>query len=141
MFKTSKAQKQPPEVFFRKRCSQKCPCRPQPATLLEKRLWHRCFPVNFAHFQEHLFYRTPLGECFGKLIFPKSNRALRQDKLNLEMPKSNQVSFGTKSHQGLFQKIRACVRYNQKRARNSSERAQLWIFPPYFQGIQNGTAP
>ena len=23
---------------------------PQPATLLKKRLWHRCFPVNFAKF-------------------------------------------------------------------------------------------
>ena len=34
--------------------------------------------------------------------------------------------------QGLFQKIRACVRHNQKRARKSSERAQLWIFTPYF---------
>ena len=33
-----------------------------PATLLKKRLWHRCFPVNFAKFQEHLFYRTPLDE-------------------------------------------------------------------------------
>ena len=24
--------------------------RPQPAALLKKRLWHRCFPVNFAKF-------------------------------------------------------------------------------------------
>ena len=27
----------------------------RPATLLKKRLWHRCFPVNFAN-----FLRTPL---------------------------------------------------------------------------------
>ena len=33
--------KQPPEVF-------------RPATLLKKRLWHRCFPVNFVK-----FLRTP----------------------------------------------------------------------------------
>ena len=33
---------------------------------------------------------------------------------------------------GLFQKIRACVRYNQKRARKSSKRAQLWVFTPLF---------
>ena len=28
--------------------------QPQPVTLLKKRLWHRCFPVNFA-----IFPRTP----------------------------------------------------------------------------------
>ena len=26
----------------------------------KKRLRHRCFPVNFAKFLRHLFYRTPL---------------------------------------------------------------------------------
>ena len=31
------------------------------ATLLKKRLWHRCFPVNFAKFLRTAFlYRTPL---------------------------------------------------------------------------------
>ena len=29
------------------------------ATLLKKRLWHRCFPVNFAKFLRKFFYRTP----------------------------------------------------------------------------------
>ena len=34
----------------------------RPATLLKKRLWHRCFPVNFAKFLKHFFYRTlPVG--------------------------------------------------------------------------------
>ena len=36
----------------------------EPATLLKKRLWHRCFPVNLAKFLRTLFYRTPLGNCF-----------------------------------------------------------------------------
>ena len=27
----------------------------RPATLLKKRLWHRCFPVNFAKFSKYLF--------------------------------------------------------------------------------------
>ena len=36
----------------------------RPATFLKKRLWHRCFPLNFANFQEHLFYKTPLGDGF-----------------------------------------------------------------------------
>ena len=36
-------------LFFKKRC------RPRPAALLKKRLWHRYFPVNIAK-----FLRTPL---------------------------------------------------------------------------------
>ena len=36
----------------------------RPATLLKKRLRHRCFPVNFAKFLRTPFYRTPLGDCF-----------------------------------------------------------------------------
>ena len=39
-------QKQPPDVFYKK----------SPATLLKRRLWHRCFPVNFVKFL--------LGDCF-----------------------------------------------------------------------------
>ena len=40
-------------LFFNKVASLR------PATLLEKRLWHRCFPVNFVK-----FLRTPPDECF-----------------------------------------------------------------------------
>ena len=31
---------------------------PEAATLLKKRLLHRCFPGNMQNFQEHFFYRT-----------------------------------------------------------------------------------
>ena len=31
----------------------------RPATLLKRRLWHRCFPVNFVK-----FLKTPPGDCF-----------------------------------------------------------------------------
>ena len=34
------------------------------ATLLKKRLWHRCFPLNFVKFLRTLFYGTPPGDCF-----------------------------------------------------------------------------
>ena len=34
------------------------------ATLLKKRPWHRCFPVNFAKLLRTPFYRTPLDDCF-----------------------------------------------------------------------------
>ena len=36
----------------------------EPATLLKKRLWHRCFPVNFVKFLRTPFLRTPLDDCF-----------------------------------------------------------------------------
>ena len=32
---------------------------PESATLLKKRLWHRCFLVNFLKFLRNSFYRTP----------------------------------------------------------------------------------
>ena len=63
-------QKQPPEVFYKKcalrnfgKFTGKHLCQSlffnkvtslRPTTLLKKRLWHRCFPVNFAK-----FLRTP----------------------------------------------------------------------------------
>ena len=87
-------QKQLPEVFCKKRCSQKfrkihrktpmpwsffnkvgglygeiyvfCPNaeKCRPVTLFKKNLWYRCFPVNLRIFQEHLFYRRPPDDCF-----------------------------------------------------------------------------
>ena len=37
----------------------------QPATLLKKRLWHMCFFLwILRNFYDHLFYRSPLGDCF-----------------------------------------------------------------------------
>ena len=38
----------------------------RPAPLLNKRLWRKCFPVNFVKFLRTLFYRTPLDDCFWK---------------------------------------------------------------------------
>ena len=33
-------------------------------TLLKKRLWRRCFPVNFAKFLRTPFQRIPQDDCF-----------------------------------------------------------------------------
>ena len=71
-----------PEVFFKKRCSQKfhkidrkTPVPEtlfnkvaglRPATLLKKSLWHRCFPVNFVKFLRNLFQRASPDDCFQK---------------------------------------------------------------------------
>ena len=47
-----------------------------PSTVLEKRLWHRCFPVNFAQFFKNIFYyTTPLVAAFEEYII-KSRVAL-----------------------------------------------------------------
>ena len=48
-------QKQPPEVFYEKRCTQKFHKVYRKASvseqlLLKKRPWQRCFPVHFANF-------------------------------------------------------------------------------------------
>ena len=40
---------------------------PKPATLLKKRLWNRCFPMNFAKFLRTPFHRTPLSDCFSTI--------------------------------------------------------------------------
>ena len=74
-------QKQPPEVFCKKgvlknfaKSTGKHLCQSLlfnnkatglvPASLLKKKLWYRCFPVNFAKFLRGPFYRTPLDKCF-----------------------------------------------------------------------------
>ena len=44
----------------------------------------------------------------------------------------SELGEGHEGIQGLFWKIRACVRYNLKRAKRSSKRAQLWIFATHF---------
>ena len=36
----------------------------RPATLLKKRLWHRCFPVNFVKLLRALFLQNTSGGCF-----------------------------------------------------------------------------
>ena len=70
-----RAQKQPPEVFNKKvflKISQysqentytRVSPRPHSACLLKRRHCQRCFPTNFAKFQEQRFYSTPPGDCF-----------------------------------------------------------------------------
>ena len=36
----------------------------RPATLLKKRLWHRCSPINFAKFLRAPFLQNTSGVCF-----------------------------------------------------------------------------
>ena len=70
------SQKQPPEVFCKKKCSlkshkihRKTPV-PESATLLKKKLWHRCFPVNFVKFPW-----TPFSQnTSGRLLLDSSGK-------------------------------------------------------------------
>ena len=41
--------------------------QPDPATLLQKRLWHRCCSMNFATFPRTPFHRTPLNDFFSTI--------------------------------------------------------------------------
>ena len=43
----------------------------RPATLLKKRLWHRCFPVNFVKFLRTPFLQNTSGRLLLKLIFSR----------------------------------------------------------------------
>ena len=46
------------------------------ATLLVKRLWHWCFPVNFATFSSTLVCRTPPGDCLWRFTNSKEPKCL-----------------------------------------------------------------
>ena len=57
----------------------------RPATLLKKRLWHRCFPVNFAKFLqtpfiiEHLWWLLVEGfRCVGSYALRISENILKR---------------------------------------------------------------
>ena len=42
----------------------------RPATLLRKRLWHRCFPVNFVKFLRNTFFhKTPLVAAYENTFY------------------------------------------------------------------------
>ena len=71
-------QKQPPEVFCKKRSSQKFFKNSQentcarvsslkPKILLKRRLWHRCFPVNFAKFLKAPEHEYIFSKCSRNL--------------------------------------------------------------------------
>ena len=55
-------------------------------TLLKKRLWHRCFPVNFVKFvRTPFFYRTALVAASSLLLILPSNFAFNYSKKTLNL--------------------------------------------------------
>ena len=71
--------KQPPEVFCKKRCSWKFrkirskTSVPESLCLSKKRLWHRCFTVNFAKFLRTPFFIKHLWWLLLIIIYTWSN--------------------------------------------------------------------
>ena len=77
-------QKQPPGVFCKKDVLKNCAnftkkhlCQSRffkkvpglrPATLLKRRLWHRCFPVNFEKFLRTSFLQNTSGRVLISLV-------------------------------------------------------------------------
>ena len=67
----SEIQRHLPEVFYKNRCIVST-LRLRPVTLSKDRLWHRCFPVNYA-----TFLRAPfLQYAFGSLLLKIQNSKL-----------------------------------------------------------------
>ena len=75
--------KQLQEVFCKKRCSQKfrkihgkAPVpEPLSTTLLKKRLWHRCFPVNFEKFLRAPYLQNTSGRLLQHILKPLEREA------------------------------------------------------------------
>ena len=66
-----------------------------PATLLKKRLWPRCFPVNFAKFLGTPFHRTPPDDCLWHIKVQKLISILGYEKSIKK--KKQKKNFTTKS--------------------------------------------
>ena len=56
-------------LFFKKVAGCLWSCRPQPATLLKCRIWHRYFPVNFAKFLRAPFLQNTPGRLLLFIIW------------------------------------------------------------------------
>ena len=120
-------QNQPPEVFCKKRCSQKflkiagkhlCQSlffNKVAETLLKKRLWYRCFPVNFVKYlRPHFFYRT--SSVAASVIAPARRR--RQHSMSLQKSrlilKDNRADSRIKLKQSKFIAVRGELKIKYK---------------------------
>ena len=54
----------------------------RPAMLLKKKLWHRCFPVNYAKFLRSTFHRTPPGLLLSGNELQNLLKLLFQNSIN-----------------------------------------------------------
>ena len=57
----------------------------RPATLLQKRLWHKCFPVNFAKFLRTPFLQNTSGWLLLTKLHDRNRRKLRLPYFELRL--------------------------------------------------------
>ena len=84
----------------------------RPATLLKKRLWHRCFPVNFAKFPRAPFLQNPSGRLLLAKIESFLNSELRSGvsklafhlnaRLPLKQPNATRNKHSVKKYFSIF---------------------------------------
>ena len=68
----------------------------RPATLLKKRLWDRCFPVNFVKFPRTFLHRTPLVAASAlRFFFILNWKYRRNDRVTIShaLPKVTMALF------------------------------------------------
>ena len=80
----------------------------RPATLLKKRLWHRCFPANF-----EIFLRTPFltEHLRWLLLFRLITEAGSQNVLHKSSENSDQILRKTPVLTSLFNEVADCKHY------------------------------
>ena len=92
------------------------------ATLFKKRLWHRCFPVNFAKFWRKLFLQNISSGCFlrhWKKDHNRKNMHCSMDGLQLYLKETPTKVFSYEN--SIFKDH---LRINA---------SQPWMFPENFQ--------
>ena len=65
--------------------------RSRPATLLKKRLWHRCFPVNFVTFLRTPFLQNTSGRLLLEIIEKGSNNKGRYNLFIFQKMEKNWI--------------------------------------------------
>ena len=85
-----KIHKGPPKMLNRNRCCMRS------ATLLKKRLWHRCFAVNFVKFPRTFLHRAPLVATSAlRFFFILNEKYRRNDRVTIShaLPKVTMALF------------------------------------------------
>ena len=78
----------------------------RPATLLKKRLWHWCSPVNFVKFSRTSFLQNTSCGCFSKCL--KDYLSQRKHKIKV----TNMFSNLTNTLHGIYSKALCWVHYS-----------------------------
>ena len=80
-------------------------------TLLKKKLWHRCFSVNFVKFPRTLFYIELLGCCFWNLLKVQFSRNTYQVPESFQIRLFQNKKRGLKTWNSLRVEVTACGIY------------------------------